>query len=443
VFFLAFGLWHLALEAQQIGNWPQFRGTDATGVSSVAVPTAWDVKSGHNILWKTPIPGLSHSSPIAWGNRIFLVTVVPKTDRELELKTGPSGIDPANDLVPHVWRLYAIDVTNGRVQWERVIHEGTPRMKRHIKSSHASSTPATDGQRVVVLAGTEGLFCYDVQGKLLWRRDLGVMDVGLVDDPTYQWGPASSPIIYRDLVIVQNDRHRDSWLAAYDLKTGAPVWQTPHEELPSWATPLVFRGKRTELVTNSPRYIRGTDPETGRELWRLSDAATQVKVPSPVAAGNMVIVTGGYPPAGRPIYAVQPGVNGEISTRQLAWRAERGSPYTSTPIVHDGILYSVTDNGILSAYRTSTGERLYQTRISEAASNFSASPVAAADKLYFTSEDGDIFVVQAGPTFKLVTTNEMGEVCMATPAIVDRRLIVRTRTQLIAIGERSQTSTPS
>jgi outer membrane protein assembly factor BamB len=439
----AFGLWPSALNAQPARNWPQFRGPDAAGVSSTTVPAAWDVKSGHNILWKTPIPGLSHSSPIAWGDRIFLVTVVPKTDQALELKTGASGIDPANDLVPHVWRLYAIDVTSGRVRWDRVIHEGTPRTKRHIKASHASSTPATDGQRVVVLAGTEGLFCYDVEGKLLWKRDLGLMDVGLVDDPTYQWGPASSPIIHRNLVIVQNDRHRDSWLAAYDLKTGAPVWQTPHDELPSWATPLVFRGKRTELVTNSPRYIRGTDPDTGRELWRLSDSATQVKIPSPVAAGNLVIVTGGYPSAGRPIYAVQPGIDGEISTGQLAWRVERGSPYTSTPIVHAGILYSVTDNGILSAYRTSTGERLYQTRISEAASNFSASPVAAGDKLYFTSEDGDIFVVQAGPTFKLVATNDMGEVCMATPAIVDRTLIVRTRTQLIAIGDRSPTSRPS
>ncbi|HEX2340983.1 MAG TPA: PQQ-binding-like beta-propeller repeat protein [Vicinamibacterales bacterium] len=434
--------------AQSSANWPQFRGTHAAGAAATAAPTAWDLKAGRNILWKTPIPGLSHSSPIVWGEQVFVLTVVPASARdrvgavrEPPLRLGDAGIDPADDMVPHEWKLYSLERRTGAVRWERTVHEGMPRMKRHVKASHASSTPATDGTHVVVLAGSQGLFCYDMSGKLLWTRDLGVMDVGLVDDPSYQWGPASSPIIYKNLVIVQNDRHRDSSLSAFDVRTGAPAWQVNRDELPSWATPLVFQsGSRTELVTNSGKYIRGYDPDTGRELWRLSDNATQVKVPSPVAAGSMVVVTGGYPPAGRPIYAIRAGATGEIAPNQLAWRTDRGSSYTSTPIVHNGILYSVTDNGILSAYQIATGERLYQTRMSEAASGFSASPVAAGDKLYFASEDGDVFVVQAGPQFKLVATNPMGEPCMATPAVVDGTVIVRTRTQIVAIGQRPQSS---
>jgi outer membrane protein assembly factor BamB len=424
--------------AQPSTEWPAFRGPNTSGVVATTAPTAWDVPAGRNIAWKTPIPGLSHSSPIVWGDHVFVITAVPATARDLPLKLGQAGIDPADDMVPHAWKLYSIERRTGRVRWERTVHEGMPRMKRHVKASHASSTPATDGTHVAVLAGSQGLFCYDLEGKLLWTRDLGVMDVGLVDDPSYQWGPASSPIIYKNLVIIQNDRHRDSSLAAFDVRTGSPAWQVTRDELPSWATPLLFQsGGRAELVTNSGKYIRGYNPDTGRELWRFPDAATQVKVPSPVSAGDLIIVSGGYPPAGRPIYAIRPGSEGEIGPDRLAWRTDRGSSYTPTPIVHKGILYSVTDNGILSAYQAATGERLYQTRISTAASNFSASPVAAGDKLYFTSEDGDVFVVQAGPEFKLVATNSMGEVCMATPAIVDGMLIVRTRTQLVAIGGKS------
>ena len=182
-------------------------------------------------------------------------------------------------MVPHLWKLYSIERRTGQVRWERTVHEGMPRMKRHVKASHASATPATDGTHVAVLAGSQGLDRYDVDGKLLWTRDLGLMDVGLVDDPSYQWGPASSPIIYKSLVIVQNDRQRDSSLAAFDVRTGAPAWQVTRDELPSWATPLVLQaGSRTELVTNSGKYIRGYDPDTGRELWRMSDEATQVKV---------------------------------------------------------------------------------------------------------------------------------------------------------------------
>jgi outer membrane protein assembly factor BamB len=352
--------------------------------------------------------------------------------------TGASdkaGIDSAKDMVAHTWRLIALDRATGAIVWNKAVHEGVPRLKRHVKSSHASSTPATNGRQIVALLGSEGLFCFDMNGTLQWRQDLGLMDVGLVDDPSYQWGPASSPTIFDDIVIVQNDRHKDSFLAAFDLATGKQVWRTNHDEFPSWATPTIVRGQsRTEVVTNGGKFIRGFDPKTGRELWRLSDNLTQVKVPTPIVAGELVIVTGGYPPGGRPIYAIRPGGSGEIDAKGVAWRTDRGAPYTSTPLLYDGLLYACTDNGILSAYEPASGKRIYQQRVGAAAAGFSASPIAADGKLYLTSEDGDIFVVRAGRTFELLATNHMGETLMATPAISGNMLIVKTQTQLVGIG---------
>ena len=255
-------------------NWPAFRGANTAGLSSTAVPTSWDLASSRNVAWKTPIPGLAHSSPIVWGDRVYVTTAVAASGRP-GIKTGDvekSGIDSATDTGPHTWRLIAVGRQSGKIVWDRTVHQGVPRMKRHVKASHASATPATNGEVIVALMGSEGLFCFDMNGTLKWRTDLGVMDVGLVDDPGYQWGPASSPVIFGNRVIVQNDRHKDSFLAAYDLATGKEVWRTTHDEYPSWATPLIVRtDARTELVTNSGKYIRGFDPETGRELWRLSD----------------------------------------------------------------------------------------------------------------------------------------------------------------------------
>jgi outer membrane protein assembly factor BamB len=420
----------------QTSNWPAFRGNNTAGVSSTAVPTSWDLASSRNVAWKTPIPGLAHSSPIVWGDRVYVTTAVAASGRP-SIKTGDvdkSGIDSATDTGPHTWRLIALDRQSGKIVWDRAVHQGVPRMKRHVKASHASATPATDGRVIVALMGSEGLFCFDINGMQRWRADLGVMDVGLVDDPSYQWGPASSPVIVGDRVIVQNDRHKDSFVAAYDITTGREVWRTTHDEYPSWATPLIVRMTgRTEVVTNAGKHIRGFDLQTGRELWRLSDENTQVKVPSPVIAGDVVIVTGGYPPGRRPIYAIRPGGSGTVAKEVVAWQTDRGAPYTGTPLVHDGIVYACTDNGILSAYDARTGTRIYQQRVSTEAGGFSASPIAAGDRIYLASEEGDVFVLQAGREFKLLATNRMGEITMATPAAAGNTLIVRTQSQVVGI----------
>ena len=342
-----------------------------------------------------------------------------------------AGIDPASDQTPHQWQVIALDRASGKVAWARTVHQGVPRVKRHVKSTHASATPASNGRVIVAMLGSEGLFAFDVDGKELWRKDLGPLAVGLADDPTYEWGPASSPVIHGHAVIVQNDRYRDSFLAAYDLLSGKEVWRSSRDELPSWTTPLVHTHAGVDtIVVTSPRFVRAHDPTTGKEKWRLADPDGQVKVSAPVAAGDVAIITGGWPAAARPIHAVR------VADGTIVWRHDRGSPYTTTPLVYEGLVYIVTDNGILSAYRATSGERVYQQRVAKDAGAFSASPVAAAGRLYLASEDGKVFVISAGPKLALLAANDMNEVCFATPAIVGDTMFVRTKSYLYALRSR-------
>ena len=413
-------------------QWPSFRGPYGSGVNASATPPlTWNVTSPTNIAWRTDIPGLGHSSPIVSGNRIYLTTALSDAAAAQTLTLGDSdraGIDPATDVVPHRWQVIALDRASGKVVWTRTVHQGIPRVKRHVKASHASATPATDGRVIVAMLGSEGLFAFDPEGKELWRRDFGVLAVGLADEPEYEWGPASSPVIHGDTVVVQNDRYKDSFLVALDLHTGKELWRAAREERPSWTTPLVHVHQgQAPVVVVSPLFIRGHDLRTGRELWRVADPDGQVKVSTPIAAGDLAIATGGWPSAARPIVAVR------ARDGTVVWRHERGSPYTTTPLVYDGLLYVLTDNGILSAYEVATGTRVYQTRVSPAAGGFSSSPVAAAGRIYLASEDGLVMVIRAGRKFEVLASNDMNEVCMATPALSGDLLLVRTKTHLYAL----------
>ena len=420
-------------------NWPSFRGPNASGVAEgTNPPTSWDLEKSQNVLWKTNIPGLSHASPIIWGNQIFVITAV-SSDANAGFKAKDRGIDLANDA-KHTWMIFALDKRNGRVLWTDKAYEGVPRAKRHVKATQANSTPATDGRYVVGLFGSEGLACYDTNGKLLWKQDLGVLNPGLWDDKESSWGHASSPIIYRDLVIVQADGHKQSFIAAFSLKDGKQAWRVERNEITSWTTPSIYQGKdRTELIANGGRYIRGYDPLTGKELWRFSDNETQVKMQAPQIANDLIYITGGYP-AGRAMYVFRPGANGDISLKSgedtnafLAWRSSKGSPYTPTPIVYGDQFYVLADNGVLSSFDAKTGTLIYQQRLP---SSFSASPVAADGKLYLASEDGDVFVVKAGRQYELLQKNVMGQVLMATPALTQGMLIVRADNAIYALGER-------
>jgi outer membrane protein assembly factor BamB len=425
------------------GSWPSFRGPQASGVAEGQnLPDRWDGKTGENILWRTPIPGLAHSSPVVWGNKIFVTTAV-STDPKATFRPGLYGDgDASKDRSRQRWMIYAIDKNNGKIVWERVAYQGEPIDKRHIKSTYANSTPATDGRIVVAWFGSQGVHAYDVNGRFLWKVDLGRLDLGAYDIPTYEWGLASSPIIWNNLVILQCDTQTDSFLLALDARTGKTVWKTDREELPSWGTPTVATTSTgPELVTNASNFIRGYDPRTGKELWRLG-GSSKITAPTPIFADGLFVVVSGRGPE-RPIFVVRPNAHGDLTlpdgksnSEAIAWsRTGRGS-YMPTPLVYNGTLYVLGNNGLFDAYNLKTGEEVYRQRLPLVGSGFSASPVASDGKIYLSNEDGEILVIAAGDKFAHLSTNSMGELLMATPALSDGVMYVRSAASLFAIGRK-------
>lgn len=429
-------------------NWPSFRGLNASGVAEGQnPPTTFDATKSINVRWKTPIPGLGHSSPIVWGDKVFITTAV-SSEATPETRFGLYGdVAPVKENPKHIWKVYALDKATGKILWERVAYEGVPKVKRHPKATHASSTPATDGRTVVALFGSEGMYAYNTSGKLLWKADLGTLDAGWFYDADYQWEYASSPVIYKNMVFVQADIQQNSFLAAYDLKTGKRLWITPREEISGWGTPTIYEGKtRTELITNGTKAIRGYDPATGKLLWWLSPNS-EITTPTPIIAHDLIFVTAGYPPI-RPIYAIRPGGTGDISLKDgkesndfIAWSKKSGGPYMPTPVVYGDLLYTCSIQGVVAAYDAKTGKQVYQQRIADRGGAFTASPVASDGKIYLSSEDGEIFVFKAGPKHELLATNQIGEVMMATPAISEGMLIVRGLKHLYGIAEGATTKT--
>lgn len=427
--------------AAQSANWPAFRGAQASGVAD-GFPTAtqWDATKSENILWKAEIPGLALSSPVIWGNRVFVTTAI-SSDPNAKFRHGLyGGVAPSPDVTKHTWKVYALDKRTGKVVWDRVAHEGAPKSKRHPKSSQATPTPATDGKYLVAFFGSEGLYTYDLVGKLLWKKDLGVLSAGWFYDPDYEWGLGASPVIYKNLVIVQCDIQKNSFVAAFDLKTGKEIWRTQRDEISSWPTPTIYTGPpRDELITHATKFIRAYDPSTGKELWRLGPNS-EITTPTPIIAHGLIIVTNGYSGI-QPIYAIKPGGSGDLtlqgdaeSSEFIAWSKKRGGPYTPTPVIYGDYMYVCNNRGVLTVYEVKTGKQIYQQRIGERGGAYSASPIAADGKIYFPSEDGEIFVVKAGPKYELLATNSMGEVLMASPAASEGILFVRGLKHLFAIA---------
>jgi outer membrane protein assembly factor BamB len=420
--------------------WPGFRGTNAAGVADGQGAAAeWDITTGKNVRWKTPIPGMATSSPIIWGNRVFVTTAVSAEDKTF--RTGLYGdVKPVDDVSVHQWKIYALDRRTGAIAWEREVFAGQPKTKRHPKSSQANSTPVTDGKHVVAVFGSIGLLvCYDVDGTLLWKRDLGVIDSGWFFDPTYQWGHSSSPILYRSSVILQADQQKGSYLAAFDLASGRPLWRVDRpDEISTWATPVIMNGSRgDELVTNGTK-VRGYDPASGKLLWTLGPNS-EITVGTPVVGRDIVYVTGGYPPV-RPVYAVRAGARGDVSlpkgssaSEAIVWSNDREGTYIPSPLLYRDVLYTFNINGILTAYNAQTGERLYRARVGGGGA-FAASPVAADGLLYFASEDGDVIVAKAGREYVEVGRFPMHDVIMATPAISDGLIVIRTLRHVYGIG---------
>ena len=425
-------------------NWPQYRGPGARGVDeSQALPTHWNVETGENIRWQTPLPGLAHASPIVWADRVYVATAVKGS--KADLKVGLYGdITPVEEKEVHQWRLLALDKATGKIVWNTLGHEGVPRAKRHPKGSPCNSTPATDGHHIVALFGSEGLFCFDMAGKLVWQKDLGPMDSGFYLVPSAQWGFGSSPVIADGKVIVLCDVLTKPFLAVFDLADGKEAWRIERKDVPTWGTPaMVETAGRRQIVINGWHSAGGYDFATGLNLWHL-DGGGDIPVPTPLFAHGLIYLTSAH---GRyaPMRAVRPEAAGDITPSDpgqtnsaIAWAHARRGNYMQTPIVVGDLLFGCMDSGVLTCFDAVTGAVKYSQRFSAGGQGFTGSPVSDGRQVYFTSEQGVVFVVAAGGEYSLVATNELHETCLATPAISDGTLFFRTREKLIAVGTGSR-----
>ena len=442
--FVLFLIWSVSAQAQQSpdGNWPSFRGPYAAGVADEQnLPDAWSGETGHNIKWKIRIPGLAHSSPIIWGDKLIVTTAISGRG-EADFKAGLYGEGTASDdHSVHRWDVICLNKKSGKILWQTTVTQGAPIDKRHIKATYANSTPATDGKHIVAMFGSQGLFGLDTDGKVLWQKDLGKLDLGAYDAPSYEWGFASSPIIYENTAIVQCDTQGESFIIACDVTTGETIWKSPRDEQPSWGTPTIYPGtQRVELITNASKFIRGYDPASGEQLWQLG-GSSNITAPTPIFKGGLIVVASGRGPE-RPIFVLRPGASGDItfpdgqtSSEFVQWSKRGRGPYMPTPLIYGDYLYVLANQGILDCYELQTGAEIYRQRIRHSGSGFSASPVAADGKLYLSGEDGDIFVVKADPEYEEISMNKMGELLMASPAISEGMLYVRAKSHLFAIGK--------
>jgi len=432
-------------------NWPSFRGANADGLAlSCNTPATWNLEKSQNILWKTALPGLGHSSPVIWGNKLFVTSAINQS-KPAALKVGLYG-DPgsAEDNEAQQWKVYCLDKQTGALLWEKVAREGLPKQKRHTKATHANCTVATNGKNLVAFFGSEGLYCYDLNGELRWQKDLGTLRTSPVvynDAPDPQgvdleWGFASSPVIYGNRVFVQCDILTNGLVAALDLTDGKEIWRTKRDDTATWSTPTVCtEGSRAQLLVNGWKHMGGYDLETGKEIWKMSGGG-DCPVPTPLVWNGLIFLTSAHGPR-RPLYAVRTDASGDVSLRDgaatnkfVAWSALRGGAYMQTPLVYGDYLYSCHLDGILSCYEARTGKQMYKERLGSGSGGYTASPVAANGKIYFASEQGSVYVVKPGPQFTVLATNQMEEVCMATPAISDGTIFFRTQGHVVAIGER-------
>ena len=424
-------------------DWPQFRGINASGIAEgFSLPITWNAADGTNVVWKTPVPGLGLSSPIVWGDDLFISTSI-SGKAGANLKVGLYGdIASVQDDTPHEWRVYALDKRTGAIKWQRTAYKGVPKVKRHTKSSHANSTLATDGERIIAFFGSEGLYAYDMQGTLLWQKDLGLLDAAYYMVPEAQWETGSSPVLHDGMVIIQADVLEGSFLAMFDAKDGREVWRVPRNDVPTWSTPTIHTvNGQTQILVNGMRQVGAYDFKTGKPIWTLSGGG-DIPVPTPVVGEGLVYITNAHG-AMSPVYAVRDTAKGDVSLSSgatsnegVAWSVPRGGGYMCTPLIYRGLAYIVRYNGVLNVFDAKTGERKYEHRLAGATSAFTSSPVANDGRVYIASEDGQVFVLEAGPVYKQLAMNEMATPVLATPAISEGRLLLRTQDQLMAIGSK-------
>ena len=429
-------------------HWPQFRGSRAgVAADDARLPDAWSATE--NIAWAVDVPGRSWSSPVVWGNHVFVVTAINVKQPAPTLNTvgtylarslgGPmTGGDISQPVDEHRWVLYDVDFQTGKINWERVVHAAVPSQPVHQKNSYASETPVTDGERVYVYLGYVGLFAFDMTGKPLWSKPMPAVKTRT------GWGSAASPVLHNGRLYIVNDNEERSFVAAFDAKGGNQLWRTDREaDASNWSTPFVWQNEvRTEVVTTGSKGVRsyGTD---GKLLWQLT-GMTSIHAVTPIASHGLLFVSSGYfPDSKRPTYAIKPGASGDISLKGeersnafVAWSQPTLAPAYPSPLVVGDQYYTLMDRGFVTSNDPRTGEEIYgRQRIAVDAGTFSASPWSYNGKIFAISEDGDTFVMQAGKEFKVLGRNSLGEMTLATPAIANGSVFIRTATKLYRITD--------
>ena len=418
-------------------DWPQFRGRDAgVAADDSKLPTVWG--AGKNVVWSTGIPGVGWSSPIVSGDHVFVTSVVGEAEGPAA-KPGlynPAPVTAISSAL-HRWMVYDVDLNTGTIRWEREVRRAAPALAKHQKNSYASETPVTDGTRVYAYFGGVGLFAFDFSGKLQWSKEWPPLKT------RNGWGSGASPVLHRGRLYIVCDNDEQSFVAAYDANTGQELWRVNRPEGTNWATPFVWENEqRIELVTSGSDKVRSYDLQ-GRLLWELAGMSS-ISIPTPFARHGLLYVSSGY--VGdrlRPTYAIKPGASGDISlapgeTRNafIVWSRPDIASYNPSPIVYGDYLYTLLDRGFFTAHDARTGQEIYgRQRIAPDASGFSSSPWAYNGRIFVLSEDGDTYVLQAGPEFKVLGKNSLDEFTLATPAISGNSLIMRTASKLFRIAD--------
>ncbi len=425
-------------------DWPQFRGPGARGVAENAkIPLNWD--SATNVAWTADVPGLGWSSPVVAGDRVYLTTCISDSGHEVPELGFYLGKTRGGDRLR--WSVLCYSLPTGKLLWQQEAHSGSS-APIHLKNSHASATPVTDGKRVYVWFGSIGLFCMDAaSGKPVWSAPkLGGRRT------RHDWGSGASPALHGESIYLVNDNEEESFVVALNNSTGQELWRKPRARETNWSTPFLWtHAQRTELIVPGTARTISYDPATGEENWSLTGASS-ITIPTPFAAHGLLFVASGYfGDKLRPLFAVKPGAKGDITpsseqtqSEHIAWLNRAAAPYNPSPLVYGDQLYVLLDQGFLASYDAKTGTEIYEKqRIHTGGiANFTASPWAAAGHIFCLSETGDTFVVQPGPEFRVLRKNSLGEPCLATPAIAGDRLLIRTAGKLYCISSTKQPATP-